>query len=125
MDLLGTWGKRTQDLLGGARRSLLGEDLPPEEKRAATVGTFGPSVLEQTGTMLEAQEKALARGGIRDMLHDPDAYQVAKQVAGNLDFTGAVRVHHMPGAYGKPGGKTESLEKSTSRELAELAKGSG
>jgi hypothetical protein len=88
MDLLGTWGKRTQDLLGGVRRSLLGDDLPPAEKRAATVGTFGPSVLEQTGTMLAAQEKALKRGGIRDMLHDPEAYQAAKQVAGNLDFTG-------------------------------------
>ena len=46
MDLLGTWGKRTQDWLGGARRSLLGDDLPPDEKRAATVGSFGPSVLE-------------------------------------------------------------------------------
>jgi hypothetical protein len=89
MDLLGTWGKRTQDWLGGARRSLLGDDLPPAEKRAATVGTFGPSVLEQTGTMLEAQEKALGRrGSVRDLLHDPDAYQAAKQVAGNLDFTG-------------------------------------
>ena len=32
MDLLGTWGKRTQDWLGGARRSLLGDDLPPEQQ---------------------------------------------------------------------------------------------
>jgi hypothetical protein len=89
MDLLGTWGKRTQDLLGRARTTLLGDDLPPDEKRAATVGTFGPSVLEQTGQMLEAQQRALGpRNNVRDLLHDPDAYQAAKQVAGNLDFTG-------------------------------------
>jgi hypothetical protein len=121
MDLLGTWGKRTQDLLGGARRSLLGDDLPPEEKRAATVGTFGPSVLEQTGTMLEAQKKALKRGGIRDMLHDPVVVDRAVGVASNLDFTGALRSHIMPNAYGRPGGKTEILERPNAREIAEMA----
>jgi hypothetical protein len=101
MDLLGTWGKRTQDLLGG------------------------PSVASRMKGLDTAQRAALKRGGVRDLLNDPEVTARAADVASNFDFTGALRSHYMPGAYGKPGGTTEILEKPTSRDLAELAKGSG
>jgi hypothetical protein len=87
-DFLGTWGKRTQDWLGGARRSLLGEDLPPAEKRAATVGTMGPGIATQMQGLDTAQRAALKRGGVRDLLGDPDVQARATDVASNLDFTG-------------------------------------
>jgi hypothetical protein len=53
-----------------------------------------PSMGQQIDQMGQAQQAALASGGIRGMLHDPTAYERAKQVAGNLNFTGTM---------GKPG----------------------
>src|SRR6188768_1158533 len=88
MDLLGTLGKRTQDLLGGVRRSLLGDDLPPAEKRSATVGTMGPGIATQMQGLDTAQRAAVKRGGVRDLLSDPDVQARATDVASNLDFTG-------------------------------------
>jgi hypothetical protein len=88
MDLLGTWGKRTQDLLGRARTSLLGDDLPPEAKRAATVGTMGPGIASQMQGLDTAQRAAIKRGGVRDLLGDPDVQARATDVASQLDLTG-------------------------------------
>jgi hypothetical protein len=94
MDLLGTWGKRTQDLLGGVRRSLLGEDLPPDEKRAATVGTFGPSLASQMQGLDTAQRTALAGGGVPALMSDPAVAEQATDLAGQLDLLGPIKAYH-------------------------------
>jgi hypothetical protein len=99
MDFLGTWGKRTQDLLGG------------------------PSVASRMKGLDQAQRAAIKRGGVRDLLNDPDVTARAADVASNFNFTGSIASHVMPKAYGRPGAVTEILEEPTSRELLDLAKG--
>ena len=94
MDLLGTWGKRTQDWLGGAKRSLLGEDLPPEAKRAATVGTMGPSMASQMQGLDTAQRAALASGGVPALMRDPAVATQATDLAGQLDLLGPIKAYH-------------------------------
>jgi hypothetical protein len=47
-----------------------------------------PSVAEQMGALDQAQRAALKRGGVRDLLGDPEVQARAADVASNLDFTG-------------------------------------
>jgi hypothetical protein len=94
MDLLGTWGKRTQDLLGRARTTLLGEDLLPDEKRAATVGTMGPGIATQMQGLDTAQRSALAGGGVRGLMRDPGVATQATDLSSQLDLLGPIKAYH-------------------------------